>query len=107
MPALPKQEFEQLVDGGQPPFVVEPVEVRIVAEAAADLWRSESGLERLLARGVAKELRQLLVPRAPGLNSGPIGNQPAKHRWAPTRHDLRVEPGAVDVPIFGDRLHES
>ncbi len=76
---------------------LKPSKSGIVAEAAADLGRSEPGLERLLARRVAQELRQRLLAGLPGLNGRPIGNQPAQNRWTAARHDLRLEPLAVDV----------
>ena len=78
------------------------------SELEAELQRLAPVAPRAeLESRIAEELRQRLVTRPPGPNRGPIGNQPAKHRWTPARHDLRLEPLAVDVLIFGDRPHES
>src|SRR5579864_4267961 len=54
MSALAQQQVEQLIDGGQPPVVIEPGKVLVVAEPPADLGRSEPGLERLVRRRTAK-----------------------------------------------------
>ena len=105
MAALAEQKVEQLTDRRQPPLVIEALKAVIVAEAAADLGRPEPGLERLVARCLAEEIRDRLLA---GLRRGdrrPARDEAAQHRRPTARHDLRLEPQSVDVVEFDNRLH--
>ena len=39
------------------------------------------------------------------LDCRPIGDQPTQDGRPPARHDLALEPFAIDIVEFGDRLH--
>jgi hypothetical protein len=105
MAALAKQQVQKLPNRRKPALVIEAVEIRIVAEAAADFGWAEPGFERHIAGPVAKEFRKRLVASASSLDRRPIGDQPAQHGGPPPRHDVALEPFAIDIVEFGDRLH--
>ena len=107
MAALPQQQVQKLFDRRQPSLVIEAVEVRIVAEPAADLGRAEPGFERHLVCGTAEEFRQRLIARLRRSHCRPIRHQPTKYCRPTARNDLRLEALAISVLKFGDRLHRA
>ena len=71
--------------------MVEPAEIRAVAEAALDLGRTEPRLERLVGSGLAQEAGQRFIALAGRPDDRPIGDEPAQHRRLALGHDLALE----------------